>query len=202
VAWAGGWALSRGATVPVAVGEGLRIDTDPARAVARYVLAPEGWDCASALGTRVTVAGNEIKVLGATARLRAALGAEWTMYAANHLMTVPFARAGALVPPGYVARIVEDGAVLVATVRDGAGDLACSGRLAASGRYGVIDRVRTRAADQRRGLGRAVMAMLGNRALDAGLTTGLLSATSEGRALYEAVGWTVRAEVAGAFRAF
>ncbi|WP_158244859.1 hypothetical protein [Verrucosispora sp. ts21] len=41
------------------------------------------------------------------------------------------------------------------------GDIVSRARLAASGRYGVIDRVRTRAADQRRGMGRTVMTMLG-----------------------------------------
>jgi len=75
-----------------------------------------------------------------------------------------------------------------------------SARLAACGEYGVIDRVRTRPADRRRGMGRAVMTMLGNRALDEGLTTGLLSATTDGKALYAALGWAVRGELAGAFR--
>lgn len=72
--------------------------------------------------------------------------------------------------------------------------------LAASGPYGVVDKVRTRDADQRRGLGRTVMTMLANRALDEGLTTGVLSATEQGRHLYAALGWTIRDELAGAYR--
>jgi hypothetical protein len=45
-----------------------------------------------------------------------------------------------------------------------------------------------------------MMAMLGNRALDEGLSTGLLSATADGRGLYSALGWTIRGEPAGACR--
>jgi predicted GNAT family acetyltransferase len=104
------------------------------------------------------------------------------------------------VPPSYTARIVDDGAALLGLVRDSAGDIVSSARLAACGRYGVIDRVRTRPADRRRGMGRAVLTMLGTRALDEGLTTGLLSATTDGQALYSALGWAVRGELAGAFR--
>jgi hypothetical protein len=44
------------------------------------------------------------------------------------------------------------------------------------------------------------MTLFGNRALDAGLTTGVLSATEDGRALYSALGWAVVGELAGAFR--
>jgi hypothetical protein len=49
-------------------------------------------------------------------------------------------------------------------------------------------------------MGRAVMTMLGNRALDEGLATGLISATTDGRGLYSALGWEIRGELAGAFR--
>lgn len=44
------------------------------------------------------------------------------------------------------------------------------------------------------------MTMLANRAIEEGLTTGLLSATADGRGLYSAMGWTIRGELAGAFR--
>ena len=73
-------------------------------------------------------------------------------------------------------------------------------RRARSGRYGVVDQVWTRPADRRRGLGTLLMTMLGNRAVSLGLTTGVLSATDDGRALYRSLGWAVRGALAGAFR--
>ena len=199
-AWAHGWAVSRGRPPPVAVAGGLMINLDESRNIARYVLYPGDWQVAARLGRDVTAPGTEIKIVGATAGLRAALTGDWTMYDPGHLMTVAFTRGVAQVPPSCTARIVEDGGALLAEIRDSAGDVVSRARLAVCGRYGVIDRVRTRPAEQRRGLGRAVLTMLGNRALQEGLTTGLLSATAEGQALYSALGWTIRGEVAGAVR--
>jgi hypothetical protein len=132
--------------------------------------------------------------------LREALPTDWTTVDPHHLMTGMFTPGVAELPPSYTTRVVEEGGVLIGSVRDSAGDLASSARLAACGRFGVLDRVRTRAADQRRGLGRAVLTALGNRALAEGVTTGLSSATAEGRALYSALGWAVSGELAGAFR--
>lgn len=199
-AWARGWSVSRGTTPPVAIAGALKIDIDQARDIARYVLEPYDWQRAAVLGRELTAAGTEIKLVGAAGRLRESLGSGWTMYDVHHLMTVAFTRATAGPPPSCTARIVNDGAALLAMICDSTGEIISSARLAASGPYGVIDRVRTRAADQRRGMGSAVMTMLANRALDEGLTTGLLSASADGRALYAALGWTIQGEMAGAFR--
>lgn len=198
--WACGWAVSRGTSPPVAITGGLKINIDQPRNIARYVLDPYDWQRVAFLGRELTAPGTEIKIVGAAACLRKALKNDWTMYDPHHLMTAAFTRGVAEVPPSCTARIVNDGAALLGLVRDSAGDIVSSARLAACGQYGVIDRVRTRPTDRRRGMGRAVMTMLGNRALDEGLTTGLLSATTDGQALYSALGWTIRGELAGAFR--
>jgi predicted GNAT family acetyltransferase len=155
----------------------------------------------AALGRELTWPGTEIKALGDSAALRSALPDDWSMYDPCDLMTATFKHGGAAVHEPYVARIVEDGATLVGLVFDDNGDTVSSARLAPSGRYGVIDKVWTKPAHQRRGLGTILMTKLGNRALDSGLTTGLLSATADGRALYSALGWTVVENLAGAFRA-
>jgi len=199
-AWAHGWSVSRGTTPPVAITGGLKIDIDQTRNIARYVLEPYDWQRAAFLGRELTTPGTEIKIVGTADSLRESLTNGWTMYDVHHLMTIAFTRGVAEPPPSCTARIVNDGAALLGMIGDSNGDIVSSARLAASGQYGVIDRVRTRAADQRRGMGRAVMTMLGNRALDEGLTTGLLSATADGRWLYSALGWTIRGELAGAFR--
>jgi GNAT superfamily N-acetyltransferase len=199
-AWAHGWAVCRGTSPPVAMHGGLMITIDRPRNTARYVLDPYDWPTAAVLGRHLTAPGSEIKLVGTLNRLREALPDDWTMYDPHHLMTAAFTRGGAEVPPSYTVRVVDDGAVLLGSVHDSAGDVVSTARLATCGPYGVIDRVRTRPAEQRRGLSRAVMTMLGNRALDAGLTTGLLSATTGGQALYAALGWTIRDELAGARR--
>lgn len=183
----------------MAIPGGFRLDVGSAKHPVRYVLHTYDRGLAD-LGRELVAAGTEVKVVGATASLRAALPDDWSMYPPNNLMTVAFTRAAAAVPAPYSARIDTDGAATAGVVLDGDGDIASSARLAPSGRYGVIDQVWTRRAHQRRGLGTALMAMLGNHALDAGLTTGLLSASAEGQALYAALGWALHDELAGAVR--
>ncbi|MEU8915735.1 GNAT family N-acetyltransferase [Streptomyces nigrescens] len=106
----------------------------------------------------------------------------------------------------------------------GAGSGSCSGGaegpgtvLAASGRAAlttgargscpapyapsvVFDMIGTQPAHQRRGLGRAVMAALAGRAVERGARQGVLVASPDGRALYEAMGWRLRSPVTAAGR--
>ena len=200
MAWVHGWAISRGPSMPVAIADGLRVDLRQSGNPARFVLHTFDRQRVAALGRELTLRGTEIKTLGHSAALRSALSDDWSMYDPCGLMTVEFTRGVAEARVPYVARIVEDGATLVGVVLDREGDKVSSARLAPSGRYGVIDKVWTQPAHQRRGLGTVLMTKLANRALDSGLTTGLLSATADGRALYSALGWTVVGELAGAFR--
>ncbi|MCB5911191.1 GNAT family N-acetyltransferase [Streptomyces pinistramenti] len=67
-------------------------------------------------------------------------------------------------------------------------------------RSAVFDMIGTAAGHRRRGLGRLVMAALAARAAAAGATQGVLVASPEGRALYEALGWELRAPVTAAVR--
>ncbi|GAA3536060.1 hypothetical protein GCM10022234_36030 [Aeromicrobium panaciterrae] len=79
--------------------------------------------------------------------------------------------------------------------------LETSDHVAAEGTVGVLDEtavfdaIETSPAFQRRGLGSCVMAMLTSYALDRGATDGVLAATAQGRALYEALGWDVALEM-------
>ena len=75
--------------------------------------------------------------------------------------------------------------------------LAANGRVAAEGTVGVLgkeavyDAIETMPGFQRRGLGRCVVSMLTSYALDHGAKHGVLAATSQGRMLYESLGWEV-----------
>ncbi|MGY5131575.1 GNAT family N-acetyltransferase [Streptomyces nigrescens] len=64
----------------------------------------------------------------------------------------------------------------------------------------VFDMIGTEPAHQRRGLGRAVMAALAGRAVEWGARQGVLVASPDGRALYEAMGWRLRSPVTAAGR--
>ncbi|MGY5128538.1 GNAT family N-acetyltransferase [Streptomyces nigrescens] len=64
----------------------------------------------------------------------------------------------------------------------------------------VFDMIGTEPAHQRRGLGRAVMTALAGRAVERGARQGVLVASPDGRALYEAMGWRSRSMVTAAGR--
>lgn len=196
VEWAYGWSLSRGGREPVAVEGGWRIDVG---LMSRYVVPVFEAGVVARLG--LGVPGTEIKVLGSSAALRGCLGEAWSMYDRNELMVSVFGRRPVVVPVGYSARVADvGGSVVVAEVRDGAGDVVSSGRLARWGGYGIVDRVRTGDLHRRRGLATVVVASLGNWAVGHGLRTGLLSASAEGAAVYRRLGWGTVGEIAGAVR--
>jgi GNAT superfamily N-acetyltransferase len=107
---------------------------------------------------------------------------------------------GTVEPPApYATRVVAEGGVVVATVLDAYGRRAASGRLAGAGEFAIVDQVETVPGHRRRGLGSVVMRALCDHAAGLGMRTGILVATDGGRALYRALGWTVRSEVSGAY---
>lgn len=73
--------------------------------------------------------------------------------------------------------------------------VAAEGTVGVLGEVAVFDAIETSPAFQRRGLGSCVMSMLTSYALDHDATEGILAATSQGRALYEALGWDVALEM-------
>lgn len=78
------------------------------------------------------------------------------------------------------------------TLRLETGDsVAAEGTIGVLGDVAVFDAIETSPRFRRRGLGRSVVSMLTSYALDHDATNGLLAATSQGRMLYESLGWDV-----------
>ncbi|MEO6605317.1 MAG: GNAT family N-acetyltransferase [Aeromicrobium sp.] len=69
--------------------------------------------------------------------------------------------------------------------------VAAEGTIGVLGDVAVFDAIETSPKFRRRGLGRCVVSMLNSYALDRGASTGILAATSQGRMLYESLGWDV-----------
>lgn len=187
IAWAHGWAVSRGCPLPQPVPGGVRIRLGHAE---RHVTTSvPDW-----VGDAGTPFGTEIKVLAPLETL----DGRWLRFPAVELMTSGFARGAVTLPRGHTSRLEPDGASIVATVLDRDGAEVCSARLAPAGGFGIIDKVDTVPAHQRRGLATAALALLGNRAADAGLRHGILAATGMGAPLYRRLGWSSHGPIAGA----
>ncbi|MGW4502892.1 GNAT family N-acetyltransferase [Micromonospora sp. NPDC004336] len=198
-AWGRGWAVSRGTPAPVAVPGGFRVDVGLPGHRVRHVLHTYDAGSLGRLGRELTAPGTWIKVAGDRAGLRAALPDGWTLDSAGYLMSAPLTPGTVEPPAPYVTRVVAEGGVVVATVLDADGRRAASGRLAGAGEFAVVDQVETVPAHRRRGLGSVVMRALCDHGARLGARTGILVATDDGRALYGALGWTVRSEVSGAY---
>lgn len=113
------------------------------------------------------------------------------------LMTVDLAEARRVdLLPAYAVDLVRDlPDVVELRVLDAAG------RLAASGQAGIVegrvvpDKITTEPDHRRRGLGAAVMTLLGGAARERGVHEGVLVASDEGRRLYLHLGWRLRGAV-------
>lgn len=199
MAWGLGWATSRAVPRPAIVPGGFRADVGLPGHRVRYVLHTWDIETVAALARQVAAPGTWIKVSGSGAGLRSALSTRWTMDSTGYLMSAPFTATAADVPATYEIRIAAAGGVAAATVIDGTGATAASGRLASAGEFGIIDQVETAPTHRRRGLGAAVMRALSDHAVRNGMGTGLLVATDDGRHLYHSLGWRVRSEIPAAF---
>ncbi len=190
-AWATGWALSRGVGAPIRAAGGHRIMVGEPGHAERYIFPALDAAALSDLAARITAPGIFLKAFCAPEALLAAVDARWSPQAPGDLMAVDLV---AVPPPatlvaGYVHALRAEGAVLVVEIHDADGVLAASGRAALAGGFAVFDKIVTDPAHQRRGLGRFVMGVLGERAQALGAARGVLVATPDGRALYEVLGW-------------
>ena len=198
-AWGRGWTVSRGTPDPIGIPGGFRVDVGLPNHRVRHVLHTCDANSLGRLSRTLTAPGTWIKACTDPAVFRAALPPTWTIDIAGYLMTVPFTTGTVEPVTPYTTRVVTEGRVVIATVLDPAGQVAASARLAPAGEFGIIDKVQTEPGHRRRGLGSVVMRALSDHAARHGMRTGILVASDDGRALYRALGWTVRSDAPGAF---
>ncbi|MFE5795674.1 GNAT family N-acetyltransferase [Streptomyces sp. NPDC056503] len=205
--WVEGWAVSRRAPEPVDVPWGLRIDVGQATQTVRHVLL--GGDGAGG-ADRVAVRARALigTVTEPTTCVKAFLPAEvmerwfpsaWEPTDPCFLMAVDLRPSRARLADGYALTVESDGGVTSVRVLTSGGELAACGRTGTprGGGACVFDQIVTEPAHQRRGLGTVVMGALTEAAVASGVSTGVLGATVEGRALYEALGWKVLSPLNG-----
>lgn len=190
--WIDGWTVSRGAADPVEELWGWTIAVGQPKEVARHVVpVPAEADVRKLAATAPPATW--LKLFASDEAVRPWVGDEWEMDIAGFLMTLPLAPAPTGPPPaGYTVTSWSRGGVIKTLVRAGDGRLAARGQVGTAGRTAVADQIETAPDQRRRGLGALVMRTLQNAAWEAGARDGVLVGTPDGRALYEALGWTYR----------
>lgn len=196
-AWVDGWVLSRGAEKPVPEPWGLRIEVGVPNQLRRHVLLDADDATVRDLAASVADPTTWIKAFVEPELLEAMLTPEWEPDSPGFLMTTGLSLYDLSLAPGYRLETETSAGVTRARILAGDGTVAARGQVAVTGPTCVFDQIVTEPAHQRRRLGTAVMAALSATALHQGATTGILGATTQGRALYESLGWRVDAPLSG-----
>jgi hypothetical protein len=186
--WLEGRSLARELPGPISEFGGFRVDTGSQKEVCRWVFA-KAEPGLKELASAISASRHLLKLCGTPAKLAALLPARWGVEQTGCFMTTECDAAPLKnLPPGYRTGVVSNGAVSRVEIRDGNDELAASGYAAETRTAFVYDRVETDLAHRRRGLGRAVMAALG-QCRRSKSTRQLLVATLEGEKLYAALDW-------------
>ncbi|GIG55642.1 hypothetical protein Lfu02_00140 [Longispora fulva] len=180
--------------MPVETAWGLRIDEVRPKTRSRCLVFGDDLDAVRGASKEATVPHGVIIVVAAEDAAAALLGQAWQGTPPEPLMTTTLRRVAPSVPAGYDLSTTIDAGVINVRVQS-EGEVAAAGYIAVVDGVAVVDRVATEPAHQRRGLGTAVMNALTVAAMDQGGVTAVLHATEEGRALYEGLGWQLRARI-------
>ncbi|MEG3122547.1 GNAT family N-acetyltransferase [Sphingomonas sp. GB1N7] len=195
-AWLRGRSIAGNLPVPVAESDGWRLETGSETEVRRYVFAAPSPAIAELARTtdrprvflKACVDGNVLSAL---------LTPAWRVCEPTWMMTGPSAIDQRPLADGYTATIDRKNGVIAVRITAADGTLAASGYAAETQGAFVYDRIIVSPEHQRRGLGGAMMAILGRerRSRD---SCPVLVATDQGRALYLALGWQLHAPYATA----
>ncbi|MGW4808984.1 GNAT family N-acetyltransferase [Kitasatospora sp. NPDC004272] len=202
-AWTSGWAVSRGAADPVPEPWGWSIDVGQTRQLRRHVLPEPAEEEVRTLAGSTTAPWTWLKLFAEDERVLPWIGRGWHQGTPGYLMTLPLRPERAAAPAGYRITTWSRGGTVRALVRTADGAFAARGQIGLApatplgGRtdaplLAVADQIETDPGHRRRGLGTALMRTLQNEAHAAGARTALLVGTTEGRALYGSLGWTLR----------
>lgn len=195
-AWVEGWVISRDAPQPVREPWGLRVDVGLPGHVARHIIAAPTPETLHRLTATLTIAGTWLKLCAPAEAIT--LPPRWSVQDPEHMMTVPLTRAPTQAPPGYTLAITTRAGVTAARLLTAAGEVAARGQFAVARGTAVVDKVETAADHRRRGLGTVIMKTIAATAASKGAHTGVLVATTQGRSLYETLGWSLHTPMTAA----
>jgi GNAT superfamily N-acetyltransferase len=195
-AYVAGWARSRGAPQPRRISHGWHVATGTPSEPQRVILTTGAPDDVRRWRATLPLVGSCLKFAGARQDWLWLVDESWAENPLGWFMTTELASQTAAVSPDGLAVCswYRDNVVRVQVM---AGDtVVASGRAGIVGIWAVPDRIRTAETHRRRGLGTLVMQSVLREAAQHGARRAVLDASSQGRALYEALGWQ---HVAGQF---
>ena len=196
-AWVEGWTVSRRTPKPVDAPWGLSIAVGLPTQTVRHVLLDADVETVRGLIAATTEPATWIKAFLDPDVMEPWFPSAWEPDSPGFLMTVDLRSSAVRMPDGYSATVETADGVTCVRILAADGELAARGQIGLTGTACVFDQIVTEEAYQRLGLGTAVMGTLTDAAVENGVTTGILGASTQGRALYETLGWKVLAPLTG-----
>lgn len=196
-AWLAARSIARRLPAPVADHGGWRVDTQSENEECRYVFATSGPSVAR-LAATIERPRVFLKVAAEPDVLARLIPSGWQVEGDTWVMTCAAIPAEPVIPAGYSVSVERVAETVYARLLASDGSEAASGFAAEAGGVFVYDRIGTAPAHRRRGVGRALMAVLGSTRRSSA-SRQVLVATRDGRALYTRLGWEVHAPYATAF---
>jgi GNAT superfamily N-acetyltransferase len=195
--WAFGYCAARGYAEPVAATfpSALWFDAGKPDQSGRFILGNASGEAAAAAFAAVDAPHIYVDIAAPRDAILPQVPPHWQPRDPMWLMATGAEMPEARPTPDFVIEVDEGADRFEAIVRDSDGALAARGVLGLHGTTAVYDQIVTEPQFGRRGLGSAIMAELCRRALGRGVTDCLLVATSDGKALYERLGWTLRSDI-------
>ena len=197
--WAFGYCAARGYAAPAAahIPSALWFDAGKPDQTGRFILGDASDETAAAAFAAVDAPNIYVDIAAPRAAVLPHIPPRWQPRDPMWLMAAgpdtPDVAARAI--PDFAIEIDESADRFEAIARYADGSLAARGVLGLHGSVAVYDQIVTEARFARRGLGSAIMAELGRLATRRGVTTRLLVATADGKALYERLGWSLRSDI-------
>lgn len=195
--WAFGYCAARGYARPVAatISPALWFDAGKPDQAGRFILGDTSGEAVAAAFAAVDAPYIYVDIAAPRDAILPHIPPRWQPRDPMWLMAAGADLPAARPTPDFTIEVAEGPDRFEAVARDADGTLAARGVLGIHGTVAVYDQIVTEAQFGRRGLGSAIMAELGRRAAGRGVTTRLLVATADGKALYERLGWTLRSDI-------
>lgn len=195
--WAFGYCAARGYAPPVAatMSPALWFDAGKPDQAGRFILGDTSGEAVAAVFAAVDAPYIYVDIAAPRDTILPHVPTRWQPRDPMWLMAAGTDMSSARPTPDFTIEVDEGPDRFEAVARHSDGSLAARGVLGIHGTVAVYDQIVTEAQFGRRGLGSAIMAELGRRALGRGVTDCLLVATSDGKALYERLGWTLCSDI-------
>lgn len=195
--WAFGYCAARGYGQPVAATtpSALWFDAGKPDQTGRFILENASGKAAAAAFAAVDAPHIYVDIAAPRETILPHIPPHWQPRDPMWLMAAGTDMPPARPTPDFTIELDEGADRFEAIARHADGSLAARGVLGIHGTTAVYDQIVTEPQFGRRGLGSAIMAELGRCALRRGAAECLLVATSDGKALYERLGWTLRSDI-------